>query len=173
VSRLRRREIIPEDTAVIAVISAPKLVFGKFGRQVETTVRVVDGTYRGTEFKNWFAFGRDKDTEEEFISYGGPLYQLLIMVAPNLDAVLEDEDLTDRAYEKFLKESVAKLEGLKIVARVGVKVPKDNPEKKRNTLESGTFGLHKDLDKEFEAIDMGDDSKSKAKTQAEEQPAPF
>jgi hypothetical protein len=48
VSRLRRREVIPEDTAITAVLGAGKLVFGKYGRQLEMTVRVVEGPYIST-----------------------------------------------------------------------------------------------------------------------------
>ncbi len=161
-SRLRRREIIPEDTAVIAILSGPKLVFGKYGRQLEVNVRVVEGEFKGTEFKNWFSFGKDKDTDEEFISYGGALYQVLSLAAEDLDAVLEDDDMTDREYEKFLKETVKKLDGIKIMARVGVKAPENSPEKKRNFIQPGTFGPYRDPDEGFDDLDMGGADKAPA-----------
>ena len=85
-SRLRKRQIIPEDTFIRALITDPKIAHGKFGRQVEAAVKVTEGgennEYKGTTFKTWFSFGQDKDTKEEYIAYGGPLYQLLSMVAP-------------------------------------------------------------------------------------------
>jgi hypothetical protein len=167
--RLRKRQIIPENTPIRATLTDPKLVHGKFGRQVEAVAKVTEGgeenEYKGTAFKTWFNFGKDKDTGEEYISYGESLYQLLSMVAPNLDDVLEDEDLSNSDYEKFLKKSVKALDDFEIVARVGVKTNRDDNTKKNNFLQSGTFGP--DLDGEFEALDMGD-SGAKA-----EEPAPF
>jgi hypothetical protein len=143
-SRLRKRQIIPEDTAIRATLTDPKIVHGQFGRQVEVMVNVTEGgednEYRGTTFKTWFSFGKDQETKEEYIAYGGPLYQLFSLVAPNLDEVLEDEDLSDREYEKFIKKTVKELDELDIIARVGVRVSKKDESKKNNFLQPGTFG---------------------------------
>ena len=156
-SRLRKRQIIPEDTFIRALITDPKIAHGKFGRQVEAAIKVTEGSenneYKGTTFKTWFNFGQDKDTKEEYIAYDGPLYQLFSMVAPNLDEVLEDEDLSNADYEKFLKKTVRELDDLEIVARVGVKTARDDKTKKSNFLQSGTFGPEDD----FEDLDMGDE----------------
>lgn len=156
-SRLRKRYVIPEDEGIRARLSDPKLVYGRFGRQVQVTVRVLEGEHRGVEFTNWFSFGKDKETEEEFVSYGGPLYQVLSLVADGkLDEVLEDDDLPDREYEKFLKSTVNKLDGLEIVARVGVRAPEKNPDAKRNFLQPGNFGLYVDTEKDFDEIPFDD-----------------
>jgi hypothetical protein len=155
-SRLRKRQIIPEDTFIRALITDPKMAHGKFGRQVEAAVKVTEGgennEYKGTTFKTWFNFGQDKDTKEEYIAYGGPLYQLLSLVAPNLDEALEDEDLSNADYEKFLKKTVRELDDLEIVARVGVKTAKSDESKKSNFLIPGTFGP----EDEFEELDLGE-----------------
>src|SRR5215213_6470684 len=163
-SRLRKRQIIPEDTHIRAMLTDPKLVHGQFGRQVELVVNVAEGgednEYKGTTFKTWFSFGKDNETKEEYISYGGPLYQLLSMVAPNLDEVLEDEDLSNSDYEKFIKKTVKGLDEFDIVARVGVRTKKGDenkpPEqaKRNNFLAPGTFEPEED----FADIDMGDES---------------
>jgi hypothetical protein len=108
----------------------------------------------GTQFKTWFSFGKDKESGEEYIAYGGPLYQLLGMVAPNIDDVLEDEDLSNGDYEKFIKKTVRELDALDIVAKVGVRVGKKDANKKNNFLMPGTFGL--ELAFEFEDLDMGE-----------------
>ncbi len=151
--RLRRRELVPEDTQVAAIIEGPKIVHGRFGRQVELNVRVFDGEYKGVKFKEWLSFGRDQETEEEFIPYGGGLYSLLSMQAPEIDEVLDDDGLTEAGYQKWLKKTVAGLDEKKIVARVGIKAPKNAPEKKRNFLQPGTFGIHEDED--YAALKMG------------------
>jgi hypothetical protein len=155
-SKLRRREVIPEDTNIRATLNDPKLVYGQYNRQIEAVARVTDGEYKGTEFKNWFSFGKDKETGEEFISYGGPLYQAFLLVESqeDIDAVLDDEDLTDKKYEQFIKQAIKKLNGIEIVARVGVKAPKSAPEKKRNFLQPGTFGLYEDPEEGFDELDM-------------------
>jgi len=62
-----------------------------------------ENEYKGTTFKSWFSFGKDKDTGEEYIAYGAPLYQLLSLVAPNLDDVLEDENLSDKELPRWRK----------------------------------------------------------------------
>jgi hypothetical protein len=154
VSRLRRREILPEDTGVHAVLSDPKIVYGQFGRQVEVRVRVVEGEYKNAEFKDWFSFGKDEETGEEYIRYGSPLYDALAMVADNIEDVLDDDDLSDKEYEKFLKGAVKKLDGVEIMGRVGVKVGKNNPDKKRNSLQPGTFGPYRDGDEIGNDLDM-------------------
>jgi hypothetical protein len=155
-SRLRKRQIIPEDTFIRALITDPKMAHGKFGRQVEAALKVTEGgennEYKGTTFKTWFNFGQDKDTKEEYIAYGGPLYQFLSLVAPNLDEVLEDEDLSNADYEKFLKKTVRELDDLEIVARVGVKTAKSDESKKSNFLIPGTFGP----EDEFEELALGE-----------------
>src|SRR5829696_8861293 len=152
-SRLRRRELIPEDTQVAAMIEGPKIVHGQFGRQVAAGIHVIDGDYKGVKFPDWFSFGKDAETEEEYIPYGAGLYSLLAMKAPEIDQVLDDDGLTEAAYQKWLKKVVASLDGTKIVGRVGIKSPKNAPDKKRNYLQPGTFGLHEDED--FAEIEMG------------------
>jgi hypothetical protein len=152
-SRLRRRELVPEDTQVTAVIEGPKAVYGKFGRQVEAKVRIVDGDYKGVTFKDWFSFGKDNETEEEFIPYGSALYSLLAMAAPEIDEVLDGEKLTERQYQGWIKQAVAGLENKKVVARVGIKSPKNTPDKKRNFLQPGTLGPHEEQD--FAGLSMG------------------
>jgi len=163
-SRLRKRLIIPEDTNIRATLTDPKIVHGQYGRQVEVIVNTTSGgdenEYKGTTFKTWFSFGQDKESKEEFVSYGGPLYQLLSMVRPNLDEVLEDEDLSNRDYEKFLKNAVKDLDDKEIVARVGVKVNQKDESKKSNFLQPGTFGPYEDPDEGFEDLPM-DDKKGK------------
>jgi len=151
-SRLRRRELIPEDTPIVGETKQVKLVTGQFGRQVETKVLVTQGEYKGTEFKDWLSFGKDEADGEEFVPYGGPLYQALSMVEPNLDEVLDDENLSEKKYQQFLKQAVKDLEGFEIVARVGIKAPKNKPEKKRNCLIPGTFGPYEDPEKDFDDI---------------------
>lgn len=159
-SRLRKQQIIPEDTHIRATLTDPKIVHGNFGRQVQLVTNVTEGgennEYKGTTFRCWFSFGKDKETAEEYVAYGGPLYQLLSIVAPNLDEVLEDEDLSSADYEKFIKKAVRELDDLEIVARVGVKTNKKDETKKSNFLQYGTFGPYRDPDEDFEALDMGD-----------------
>src|SRR5215204_4956790 len=139
-SRLRKRQIIPEDTHIRAMLTDPKIVHGQFARQVELVVNVTEGgennEYRGTTFKTWFSFGKDNETKEEYIAYGGPLYQLLGMVAPKLDEVLEDEELSEREYER---------------------VSKKDENKKNNFLVPGTFGPYRGPDEDFEALPMRDE----------------
>jgi hypothetical protein len=157
-SRLRKQQIIPEDTPIKGILTDPKIVHGKFGRQVELVTKVTEGgednQYKGTTFKCWFSFGQDKETKEEYIAYGEPLYQLLSMVASNVEAVLEDEDLSNADYEKFLKKAVRELDDFEILARVGVKEKND---KKSNFLQYGTFGPY-DEEADFNGLDMGDES---------------
>jgi hypothetical protein len=161
-SRLRKKQIIPEDTQIRATLTDTKLVHGNYGRQVEVMTNVTEGgednEYRGTTFKTWFSFGRDNETKEEYVAYGAPLYQLLSLVAPNLDEVLEDDDLSNSEYEKFVKKSVKEIDDLDIRAKVGVKVSEKDPSKKRNFLLSGTFGPYKDPDEDFEDLDMGEEA---------------
>jgi hypothetical protein len=164
-SRLRKRQIIPEDTPVRVTLTDPKIVHGNFGRQVEAVTNVTEGgennEYKGTSFKTWFSFGKDKETGEEYIAYGGPLYQLLSLVAPNLDEVLEDEDLPNSDYEKFIKKSVKPGDEMDLIARTGIKVKKGDEnkpvqeQKRNNILQSGTFGPYRDPDEDFEDLDMG------------------
>jgi len=152
--KLRRRELIPEDTSVVATINEPKLVHGQFGRQIQAQTRVVEGEYKGTEFRTWFSFGKDKEDGEEFIPYGGALYTALAMVAPNIDEVLDDENLSEKKYQAFVKKAANDLDGIKIQARVGIKVPKNNPDKKSNTLQPGSFGPVQDPEEGFEDLAM-------------------
>jgi|SRR5215213_10731997 len=177
--RLRRRKIIPEDTHIRATLDEGKIVQGNFGRQVEGIVNVKQATddegndYKGTSFKAWFSFSKDDDGTE-FISYGSPLYQLLLMVRPNLEEVLDDPDLSNSEYEKFLKKAVRDIDDLDIVARVGVKTNKKDETKKNNVLQSGTFGPYvapdAELDEDVKDLDMGEGEKSNAKKTAK---APF
>jgi hypothetical protein len=141
VGKLRRRELIPEDEQVVAAINEPKIVHGQFGRQIEAKIVVTGGEYKGTQFKDWFSFSKDKEDGEEFISYGGPLYSLLSLVEPDIDKVLDDENLTEKKYQKFVKDAVKNLDEVQILARVGQKAPKNKPENKRNFLQPGTIGL--------------------------------
>jgi hypothetical protein len=173
-SRLRKKQIIPEDTTIRATLADPKIVHGNFGRQVELMVNVTEGgennEYKGTTFKTWFSFGKDKETGEEYIAYGGPLYQLLSLLAKDLDEVLEDEDLPNSDYEKFIKKAVKAVDELDLNARTGIKVKKGDEnkpvqeQKRNNLLQSGTFGPYQDPDEGFEALPMGDKV---------EEPAPF
>jgi hypothetical protein len=178
-SRLRKRQIIPEDTHIRANLTDPKIVHGKFGRQVEAVVNTLSGTddegndYKGTTFKTWFSFGQDNDTKEEYIAYGGPLYRLLSMTRPNLDEVLEDEELSNKDYEKFLKKAVRDLDDMEIVARVGVKTNRKDESKKSNFLQNGTFGPYVDpnaeMDEESEKLDMGKGASKNGKKENEEE----
>jgi hypothetical protein len=74
-ARLRKRMVIPEDTVIRATLTDPKLVHGQYGRQVELTVNVTSGgedhKYRATTFRTWFSLGKDPETGEEYVSYGG------------------------------------------------------------------------------------------------------
>jgi hypothetical protein len=153
-SKLRRRELIPEDTPVTATINDPKIVHGQYGRQVEAKILVTNGEYKGTEFRTWFSFGKDKEDGEEYIPYGGPLYQALAMVEPNLDEVLDDDNLTEKKYQAFIKKAVTSLDSLEIMGRIGVKTPKNKPENKSNILQPGTFGPVQDPDEVFEELDL-------------------
>jgi len=139
-SRLRRRDLIPEDTQITGTFREPKIVHGKFGRQVESKALVTKGEYKGTELRDWFSFGKDEADGEEFIPYGGTLYGVLAMVEPDIDGVLDDIDLSEKKYQAFVKGAVKKLDGYEFTARVGIKAPKNNPEKKRNFLQPGSIG---------------------------------
>jgi hypothetical protein len=154
--KLRRRELIPEDTPITATLTDVKLVHGQFGRQVQADVLVTAGEYKGTKFRNWFSFGKDDGDGEEFIPYGGPLYQALAMVAPNIDEVLDDENLTDRKYQQFVKRATKALEDFEIMGRVGIKVNKKDESKKNNILQPGSFGPARDPEEGFEDIEMGE-----------------
>ena len=68
VSRLRRREEIPEGTPIEGVFKDVKLEHGKFGRQIPVNVLVTKGDYKGTQFPDWFSFAKDSDGEE-YIPY--------------------------------------------------------------------------------------------------------
>lgn len=157
-SRLRRRDLIPEDTPITGTFKEPKIVHGKFGRQVEAKVLTTKGEYKGTEFKDWFSFGKDDTDGEEFIPYGGILYDVLAMVEPNIEEVLDDDNLSEKKYQQFVKNAVKKLDGFEFIARVGIKAPKNNPEKKRNFLQPGSIGPAVDEDDDFNDIDMEKES---------------
>jgi len=154
--RLRRRELIPEDTPIVGVIKDLKIVHGQFGRQVESQILVTEGDFKGTQFKCWFSFGKDESDGEEFVPYGGALYQLLAMVEPNIDEILDDDDLTEKKYQQFVKQTVKKLDGFTIMARAGIREPRDKngmPKKDKNgnpkrnqILQPGSFGPNKDSD---------------------------
>jgi len=152
--KLRRRELIPEDEQIPAILKDVKIVHGQFGRQVQAEVLVTKGEYKGTQFRNWFSFAKDDSDNEEFIPYGGPLYQLLAMVAPDIDAVLDDENLNERKYQAFVKKAVKNLEEFEIVGRVGIKVNKKDESKKNNFLQPGTFGPVPNPDEGFDEISM-------------------
>ena len=86
------------------------------------------------------------------------------MADPNIDEVLDDEDLTDKAYEQWLKKTVKKLEGFEFMARAGIKrsmnrdgtpiLDKDGNPKKRQQLEPGSFGPIVDVEADFDEIEM-------------------
>jgi hypothetical protein len=161
--RLRKKKIIPEDTQIVANLDDGKIVHGQFSRQIEAQVNVLSGEddegndYKGTSFKVWFSFSKDKETKQEFISVGSPLHQLLAIVRPDVDDVLGDDDLSNAAYEKFLKKAARDVDDLKIMARVGIK-----QNGKNNYLQSGTFGLYEDPDEALEE-DVKDLNMSKDK----------
>ena len=161
-SRLRKRMIIPEDTHIRATLTDPKIAHGNFGRQVELNVNTLevnsddDVDYKGTTFKAWFSFGKDKDTKEEIIYYDSPLYQLLSFVRNDVEEVIGSDELAPKEYEKCLKNAVRDLDDLEIVARVGVKANKEDASKKKNILQPGTFGVYQDPDQDFENLDMGE-----------------
>jgi len=149
VGRLRKRELIPEDELISAKLIEPKIVTGKFGRQVQATIGVVDGEYRGATFKEWFSFRKDSDTEEEYISYGSALYNILKIGDPTIDNTLADEELSDREYEKWLKDTVKSLDEVRIIARVMVHTPKGDNPKQRNKLDPGSIGPYEDPEAGF------------------------
>jgi hypothetical protein len=152
--KLRRRELIPDDTPITALLKDVKIVHGNFGRQVEAGVLVLKGDYKGTQFRTWFSFAKDDSDGEEFVPDGGPLYQALAMVEPKIDEILNDENLTEKKYQQWVKQAVKKLDGLEIMGRVGIKEPKDrdgNPKldkngnpKRNQYLIPGTFGPYED-----------------------------
>jgi len=144
-SRLRKRDLIPEDEPIVANLTDPKIVTGKFGRQLQVTIRVIEGEYRGTTFKEWLSFRTDDDTKEEYISYGSSLYNVLKIVDPDIDETLDDEDLTDKAYESWLHGTAAKLGDEVIRARVLVHTANNDPSKKRNKLDPGSIGVYEDM----------------------------
>ena len=74
------------------------------------------------------------------------------MVESNIDKVLDDENLTEKKYQAFIKDAVKKLDGFEIRARVGIKSPKNDPEKKRNFLQPGSFGPYEDPEANFDEI---------------------
>ena len=158
--RLRKRQLLPEGTQITATLDDGKLVHGQYGRQIEAQVNVIRGedeegtSYKGASFKAWFNFARDKETNEEYISFGSPLLRLLGFVRVDVDEVLNDDDLSNADYEKFLKKAARDVDELKIVARVGVK-----GNGKNNYLMPGTFGPYVDpeeaLEEETKDLDMG------------------
>jgi hypothetical protein len=148
--RLRRRDLIPEDEQIQAKITAAKLVMGNYGRQVELQPLVESGEYKGVQLRDWANFGKDEDGEE-YVAYGSTLHSLLVLGDPELDEKLDDPELSDREYERILKNAVKNLVGTKILARVGVKAPKNAPDKKRNYLQAGTIGLYVEDEEEVEA----------------------
>jgi hypothetical protein len=152
--KLRRRELIPEDTPITATLTDVKLVHGQFGRQVQADVLVTAGEYKGTKFRNWFSFGKDDGDGEEFIPYGRDLYQAFAMVEPDIDAVLDDENLTERKYQQFVKKATKALDDFEIQGRVGIKVNKKDESKKNNVLQSGSFGPAQDPEADFDDIAM-------------------
>jgi len=151
---LRSRELIPEDENIRGVLKSPKLDFGQYGRQVQVQVLVTHGEYKGTEFRDWFSFAKDSDGGEEYILAGSALHTALRIVDPKTDEVLDDDDLSDKKYEQWLKATVKKLDDTEIMGRVGIKVPKNNPEKKRNLLQPGSFGPVLDPEEGFDEISM-------------------
>jgi len=163
VSRLRRREEIPEGTPIEGVFKDVKLEHGKFSRQIAAQALVTKGDYKGTQFPEWFSFAKDSDGEE-YIPYGGPVYQVLAMADPNIDEVLDDDDLTDKKYEQWLKKTVKELEGFEFMARAGIKrsmnrdgtpiLDKDGNPKKRQQLEPGSLGPVVDAEEDFDNINM-------------------
>ena len=153
-SRRRTRELIPEDENIRGVLKSPKLDFGQYGRQVQVQVLVTHGAYKGTEFRDWFSFSKDSESGDEYILTGSALHTALRMVDPKTDEVLDDDDLSDKKYEQWLKATVKKLDDFEIVGRVGIKVNKNDPSKKRNMLQPGTFAPVPNPDEGFDEIKM-------------------
>lgn len=138
----RKREVLPEDTTVQARFTSATLVRGQFGRQVEVDAVVTEGEHRGTQLHDWFSFATDKKTGEEYISYGGRLFNLLLLSEPDLDdKLLSAED--DREIDKIVAEAVRNLEGIEFLSRLTVKKP-DDPDKKRNAFDAGSMGSAKE-----------------------------
>jgi hypothetical protein len=137
-SKYRKRVVVPEDTTVNARLNRAALVTGKFGRQVEVDAVVVDGEYKGTELHDWFSFSTDKNTGEEYISYGGRLFLLLQLVEPDLDDKLLDAG-TDADVDVVIIECIKKLQGFEVNSRLTVAKP-DDPDKRRNKFDAATMG---------------------------------
>jgi hypothetical protein len=134
----RKREVLPEDTTVPARFTSAALVRGQFGRQVKVDAVVTEGEHRGTQLHDWFSFSTDKKTNEEYISYGGRLFNLLLLSEPDLDdKLLSAED--DREIDKIIATAVRNLEGVEFLSRLTVKNP-DDPDKKRNAFDAGSMG---------------------------------
>ena len=161
-SRLRRRDLIPDDTPIMGIFKDTKIVRGNWGRQLQADVLVTKGEYKGTQFPVWFSFGKDDSDGEEYIPYMGPLFQAFAMVEPDLENIVDDDNLSDREYEKFIKNATKKLDGFEFRGRAGIKEPKDkegnpkldkNGQPKRNQiLQPGSFGPAEDPDKIAEQI---------------------
>jgi hypothetical protein len=134
----RKREVLPEDTTVQARITSASIVRGKFGRQVEVDAVVTEGEHRGTQLHDWFSFATDKATGEEYISYGGRLFDLLVLAEPDLDDKLIDAD-DDREIDKIVADTVKRLEGIEFLSRLSVKKP-DEPDKRRNAFDAASMG---------------------------------
>jgi hypothetical protein len=158
-SKLRRRELIPQDTPVVADVTSTKLVHDRFGRQLQAEFLVAEGDYRGTTFRTWLSFGKDNETDEEYIPYGGALYAMLAVAEPKIDEILDDEDLSEKKYEQFVKKAANKLVNTRIMGRVGIKSGRDNPEKKTQILQPGSIGPYRDSEEDFDEIPFGDDAK--------------
>jgi hypothetical protein len=135
----RKKTVIPEDTTVQARFDSAQIVRGNFGRQVEVDATVTEGEYRGTQIRDWFGFSTDQKTGQEYISYGGRLFNLLQLAEPNLDDKLLDAQ-DNQEIEEIIRQAVNKLEGIEFSSRLLVKKP-DDPDKTRNAFDAGTMGL--------------------------------
>jgi hypothetical protein len=134
----RKREVLPEDATVQARITSAALVRGQFGRQVEVDALVTEGQYRGTQLHDWFSFATDKKSGEEYVSYGGRLFNLLSLAERDLDDKLLDAEPKGEV-DKVITEVVRRLEGVEFLSRLTVKKP-DDPDKKRNAFDAGSMG---------------------------------
>jgi hypothetical protein len=53
-------------------------VTGEHGPQVQFSLRVLDGAYRGEEIREWAKIGEDEDSGEQYIAEGGKLFNITL-----------------------------------------------------------------------------------------------
>jgi hypothetical protein len=133
----RKREIVPEDTQVHARIAEAKIVSGQYGRQVQVDAVIVDEEYRGVVIRDWFNFSTDESSGQEYITYGGRLFHLLLLAEPNLDNLLLDAK-TDKEVDRVISRAVRALKGVEFMSRTTVKKP--DSDRPRNAFDAATMG---------------------------------